>query len=287
LDLATAVGNGTAPSGAAKRFQTWVMATGRENDASLFRAGNILADNGATSIVHPGGSIPVTGRQISNTGFGNMAKMPFGLDFHSPTYVYFGAAALGADPQLDIGLGRVVPLTWDGVPAGPYMSVPGVRYVLPEDATTPCTNASSASSAPFSSLLAMTQAAQACITGDYIAGVWNLSAPGTYLPLYLTLPHYLHADPAMAASLGPGASAMQPNASKHAMQVVADTMLGIPIDAFVGMQTVIGMKPTAVLFPSLYHGAPGPGGYTFLPNGWTASVFKLNVRTVRPHAFIA
>lgn len=278
-DLAQAVANGTAPRGAAKRFQTWVMATGRDDDAALFRAGNVLADNGATSTPHPGGSLPVEGRFIAHPGFGNMAKLPFGLDTRLPASVYFGSATLGADPQLNIGLGRVLRMSWDGEPATPYLSVPSVRYVLTPDAIAPCANVSATAAAPHASLLAMTQATQACITGDYIAGVWNLSSSG--IPLFLSLPHYLYADPAMAASLGPGASAMQPNASVHAFQVILETVFGIPMAGSVGFQTVIGLKPTPVLFPALYHGAPGPGGYTFIPTGWTAIKFKLDSHTVR------
>ena len=272
--LADDVAAGIAPVGAAQRFQTWVMATGRDGDTSLFRAGNLLADNGQVAVTHPGGTLPVTGRAISQLGFGNMGKMPFGLDLHLPAQLYQGAAQLGGDPQLRVGLGRVLPLTWDGRPPGPYMSIPAAVLTLSSDATTPC----GAVSRQAPSLAALTASEAACVTGDYIAGVWNLSKPGG-APLYISQPHFLDGDPRLAASLGPGAGAMQPVRSRHGFQLVVETILGIPLAGQASFQTVIAMRPTRVLSPSLFHGAPGPGGYTYLPASWTAVRFKLDSHT--------
>jgi hypothetical protein len=271
--LAADMAAGTAPAGASQRFQTWVMATGKDNDATLFRAGNLLADNGAVAVTHRRGSLPVTGRFISQLGFGNMGKMPFGLDLNLPAQLYQGAAQLGADPQLRVGLGRVLPLTWDGRPPGPYMSIPAAVFTLSPDATTPCGVGRQAPS-----LAALRASDTACVTGDYIAGVWNMSRPGG-TPLFISQPHFLDADPRLAASLGPGAAAMAPARSRHGFQLVLETILGIPLAGQASFQTVIAMRPTPVLSPALFHGAPGPGGYTYLPASWTAAVFKLDSHT--------
>jgi hypothetical protein len=262
--LAAEVGAGVAPPGAAERFFTTGMATGRPGE-HMAQTGDIIADNGAARVAHPGGSTPVAGRAAGPWGFGDLSALPFGLADRQPAQWYLGRWDMSPDPGSRIGLGRPLPLTWQGRPAYMDHYVPSLAYALDADTLTPCGGA-----APNASAAAHAAAALACVYGDDIAGVWNLSAAAG-APLFITRGHFYGADPSLAASLGPdGAAAMAPDEAAHNIAATLDTLFGLPLALRASFQTVVGLRPTAVFFPRLWHGAPGPGGYTFLPASWLA-----------------
>ncbi len=211
-ELAAAVGNGSAPAGAASRFFTMSMATGHD---SLSRAGDYLLDNGVSVVSHLGGDAPVGGRSPSKTGFGDMSKLPFGFPPGMPASWYFGRLDMSIDPGNGVGLGRVVPLSWDGVAPSLHQHIPAVDYELSPDTLTPCGGA-----APNASSEAVIAARKACVYGDYVAGVWNISMQ-THAPIFISRGHFYGADPALAASLGPGAAALAPDEKTHNLRASA------------------------------------------------------------------
>jgi hypothetical protein len=264
--LAAQVGNGNAPPGAAGRFHSRVMATGRPG-AHLDEAGNILSDNGVVAVAHAGGALPIAGGRVAGTwGFGDMSQTPFGLRDRQPVHWYMGRLDMSAETTAHAGLGRSLPFTWTG--KGPYLHhyVPAFDYVLDEEVFTPCGGAGGANATEG----ARAAAARSCITGDSVYGVWNLSG-ATGAPLFLTRGHYYGTDPAMAASLGGGngSSVFKPSREAHNLEMVLDSLFGAPLVVRASFQTNVGLRPTAVFFPRLYHGAPGPGGFTILPAFWT------------------
>jgi hypothetical protein len=263
--LAAAVGAGAAPEGAAERFFSNAIATGRPGPY-LAEAGDVLEDNGAAWVRHQGGVTAVRGR-ITRTlmaGFGDMSQMPFGIKDAPTVNWYWGRLDLAVDPGAGLGLGRPVPLTRKG-PYAPYMLhyVAAVDYHLPAETLTPCgadlRNASAA---------AVEASRLACVYGDDVAGAWNLSAVGS--PIFFTRAHFYGADPAMAASLGPDAAAvLQPDEAEHNWAASLDTSIGVPLTIRLTMQMVIALRPSPVFFPAMWNGAPGPGGFTFYPATWT------------------
>ena len=262
--LAAAVGAGTAPEGAAERFFSVAIATGRPGPY-LAEAGDVLEDNGAAWVRHAGGVTPVHGR-ITRTllaGFGDMSRMPFGIENSPTVYWYWGRYDLAIDPASKLGLGRALPLTRIGAYKPTLLHyVAVVDYQLSPDALTPCgadlRNASAG---------AVEASRLACVSGDHIAGAWNLSAGGA--PMFFTRGHFYGADPAMAASLGPdAAAALHPDQQEHDWTASLDTVVGIPFVIRLSMQMVIGLRPSPVFFASMWNGAPGPGGFTYYPASW-------------------
>jgi hypothetical protein len=262
--LAAEVGAGTAPPDAAKRFFSTAMATGRPGE-HMAQTGDVLSDSGVARVAHPGGSVAVRGRPAGVWGFGDLSAIPFGLAARQTAHWYLGRWELAPDPGMHTGLGRALPLTWQGRPAYMDHYVPSLAYALDPDALTPCGGAAGNASAA-----ARAAAALACVYGDDIAGVWNLT--GTVkAPLFITRGHFYGADPSLAASLGPdGAAAMAPDEATHNIAATLDTLFGLPLALRATFQSVIGLRPTAVFFPRLWHGAPGPGGFTFMPAAWTS-----------------
>ncbi len=261
--LAAQVAAGSAPAGAAARFFATAMATGRALSGNVRDgAGEVLEDNGSTVVAHRNGSLRVAGRLPGGWGFGDISRAPFGMVGRPTLEWYFGRLDLVHDPGMRVGLGRAVPLTWDGAQATPIHELPSLRYALAADALTPCGGAAAGASAA-----ARAAAAQACVTGDDVDGVWNLTASA---PVFLTRAHFFGAPPALAASLGPAAAAsFAPDAATHNLAAVLDAAFGLPVHMTGSLQTVVGLRPSAVCFPQLWHGAPGPGGYTFFPAYWT------------------
>jgi hypothetical protein len=156
--------------------------------------------------------------------------------------------------------------------------VSALDYELSADTLTPC-----GADVRNASVEAAEAARLACVYGDDVAGVWNLSSVGT--PLFFTRAHFYGADPAMAASLGPdAAAALQPDAAEHNWALTLDTMFGVPLTVRLTMQVVVGLRPSPVFFPRMWHGAPGPGGFTFFPTAWNKVRTVLNDETVRPRA---
>ena len=276
--LAAAVGAGAAPEGAAQRFFSIAIATGRPGPY-LAEAGDVLEDSGAAWVRHPGGVTGVHGR-VTRTlaaGFGDMSRMPFGLKDTPTVYWYWGRYDLAVDPGAKLGLGRALPISLKGGKYAPYMHhyVAALDYHLAPDAFTPCgadlRNASAA---------AVEASRLACVYGDDLAGVWNLSAVGT--PMFFTRAHFYGADPALAASLGPDAAAvLQPDEEEHDWSFKLDTMIGVPLTMRLTMQMVIGLRPSPVFFPKMWNGAPGPGGFTFYPATWTKVRYQPDDLTVR------
>jgi hypothetical protein len=275
--LAAAVGAGAAPEGAAQRFFSTAIATGRPGPY-LAEAGDVLEDSGAAWVRHPGGVTGVRGR-VTRTlaaGFGDMSRMPFGLKDTPTVYWYWGRYDLAVDPGAKLGLGRALPLSLKGG-YSPYMHhyVAALDYHMHPDAFTPCgadlRNASAA---------AVEASRLACVYGDDLAGVWNLSAVGT--PMFFTRAHFYGADPALAASLGPdAATVLQPNEEEHDWTFALDTMIGVPLTMRLTMQMVIGLRPSPVFFPKMWNGAPGPGGFTFYPATWSKVRYQPDDLTVR------
>jgi hypothetical protein len=262
-ELAAAVGDGSAPPGAAGRLHARVMATGRPGP-HLEEAGNVLSDNGVIAVAHPGGLLPIAGGRLAGPwGFGDMSQTPFGLRDRQPVHWYVGRMEMSAETSAHAGLGRALTFTWTG--KGPYMHhyVPAFDYALDEEATfTPCGAAGATEGA-------RAAAARACITGDSVVGVWNLSGM-TGAPLFLTRGHFYGTDPAMAASLGGGnRSLFKPSREAHNMEMVLDSLYGTPLVMRASYQTNVGLRPSAVFFPRLFHAAPGPGGFTMMPAFWT------------------
>lgn len=206
--LAAAVGNGTAPAGAASRFHHFTMATGTD---AVSAAGTLLLDNGLPAVPHPGGDVAVRGKFAGKWGFGDLALLPFGLPLGTmqPQW-YFGRLDMSPDPGTGVGLGRTVPMSWDGSAPAMRMHIPTAIFSLAPDTLTPCGGA-----AANSSVEASVAARGACVTGDYVSGVWNLSSRVGGAPLFMSRAHFYGADPAMAASLGSGAAAMAPDESTH------------------------------------------------------------------------
>ena len=277
--LAAAVGAGVAPEGAAERFFSNAIATGRPGPY-LAEAGDILEDNGAAWVRHPGGTTPVHGRYSPTirSGFGDMSRMPFGLKNTPTVNWYWGQASLSIDPAAPVGLGRALPMTLKS--REPYLLhyMAALDYGLAPETLTPCgadlRNASAA---------AVEAERLACVYGDGVAGIWNLSASGT--PMFFTRAHFYGADPALAASLGPdAAAALQPDEAEHDWALSLDTLFGIPLVVRLTLQMVIGLRPSAVFFPRMWHGAPGPGGFTYFPVSWSKVVSTLDDQTVRKPA---
>ena len=280
--LAAAVGAGTAPEGAAARFFSNAIATGRPGPY-LAEAGDILEDNGAAWVRHQGGVTPVRGRYSPTirSGFGDMSRMPFGLKDTPTVHWYWSQAGLSTDPAAPVGLGRTLPMTLKS--REPYLLhyMAALDYGLAPETLTPCgadvRNASAA---------AVEAERMACVYGDDVAGVWNLSASGT--PMFFTRAHFYGADPALAASLGPDAAAvLHPDAAAHDWALSLDTLFGVPLVVRLTLQMVIGLRPSAVFFPRMWNGAPGPGGYAFFPVSWNKVVSTLDDRTVRAAASAA
>lgn len=273
--LAAQVGLGAAPEGAADHFFSTAVATGRPGPY-LAEAGEILEDGGEAWVRHVGGVTQVHGKATSmlKVGMGDMSRMPFGLKDTPTVYWYWGRTDLAIDPTAGVGLGRAMPLE---VKSGLYMThyMPALDYGLLPDSLTPC-----GADVHNASAVAKESARLACVYGDYIAGVWNLSYIGA--PMFLTRAHFYGADPALAASLGPDAAAfLHPNETEHNWVLTLDSLFGVPLVVKVTMQTVIGLRPSPIFFPSMWNGAPGPGGYTYYPTAWNDVRLKLDDHMVR------
>ena len=63
--------------------------------------------------------------------------------------------------------------------------------------------------------------------------------------------------------------------------MVLETVVGIPLRVTGGMQSNQGLRPTTIFFPRLWHGAPGPGGFTYFPLRWTAINYRSSIELVR------
>ncbi len=273
--LAAAVGRGEAEPGAERRFYSAAMATGRPG-FHLAQAGDMLEDNGLTRVPHAGGAVRVRGRMAAGWGFGDMSRMPHGLSARPQAQWYFGRCELSTNPESGVGLGRAVPLTWQG--REPYMAhyIPAVDYELEEESLTPCGGAG-----PNASAVARDAAAASCVYGEYLQGVWNLTH-ATGAPVFLTRGHFYGAPPELAASLGEAAAAaFKPDAEVHNFRMVLDTAFGVPLSGSGSIQAVVGLRPTAVFFPHLWRGAPGPGGYAFFPTSWNRIHFEPTYDVVR------
>ena len=259
LDLAESVRNGTAPAGAAARFLSITIQT----QDGVSQMGNVLDDMHSSSVVAAGGNVSVAGRLTGRWGWGNLAKAPFALDEQESIDWYWPRAGLVPEPEAPIGLGRVVRLSWDGEPAQQSSNrLMSQRYeLLPQDMQS-CSSlsAGNATTTDF--------AGMRCLYGEEVDGVWNLSFTAK-APLLVSRGHLYGADPAIAASLGSGAAAMRPNLAEHNIMAVVDVAAGIALQVHYSVQTNVGLKPTPLLSPLIWHGQPGPGGYTFLPSGWT------------------
>ncbi len=63
--------------------------------------------------------------------------------------------------------------------------------------------------------------------------------------------------------------------------MVLETVIGMPVRVTGSFQTNVGLRPTTVFFPRLWHGAPGPGGFTYFPIRWQAIKYLMSTDLVR------
>ena len=270
--LAEQLANGSAPAAAASRFYSLTI---QANDP-LNSVGNVIDDMHHEVLAFPGGNATVSGRILGIWGLGDLSRFPFGLAGKDRVSWYCSSSLFGGDPSSPIGLGHSISLTWDG--EEPSLRVTGIatkRYELMPQDTRACRPL-----LPGASMAELETSAAACIYGDYVDGVWNMTAK-TGVPLLISRGHFYGADPTIAASLGPGAAVLQPSRAQHNFFVLCDIMICVPVLLQMTFQNNVGIKPSPVLFPDMYNGQPGPGGYIWLPTSWSTLVFQVPSANVR------
>ena len=284
-DLAAALANGSAPDGfTADRFFSYEVEQGYN---SLPVIGNLLRDQGEAAVRYPGGSLAVSGRLTGPWGWGDMSNMPFTADNLDTLDYYWTKGGLLADPALGAGIGRVTQFEWDGQPAAWRHAMRLRTYVLTPASFVPCGGFDAAAGwggagsgrCNGSAAVAAAAAERACVTGDTVAGLYNLTA-SSGAPLFIALPGFAGADPRVLASIGPGAAAQLASSSGPPIWFSIETSAAITVEGGGGLLVAVGTRPSAITFPNLWAG-DGPDGLAILP------AYEFGLSVLLPSATLA